>query len=46
MDEATIALNLPSYRIISNYILRNQTKPYKGRYTLKKCRNKQSSSNN
>jgi group I intron endonuclease len=34
MDEAARALNLPSYRIISNYILRNQQKPYKGRYTF------------
>ena len=36
MDEAARALNLPSYKIISNYILRNQKKPYKGRYTFKK----------
>ena len=36
MGEATRALNLPSYRIITNYILRNQNKPYKGIYTFKK----------
>lgn len=36
MDEAARALNLPSYKIISNYILRDQKKPYKGRYTFKK----------
>jgi group I intron endonuclease len=34
MDEAARALNLPSYRIISNYILRNQKKPYKKRFTF------------
>lgn len=34
--EAARALNLPSYRIIANYIKNNQTKPYKGRYTFKK----------
>ena len=34
--EAARALNLPSYRIIANYILRNQKKPYKAIYTLKK----------
>src|SRR5436853_4277962 len=36
MGEAARALNLPNYTIISNYILRNQKKPYKGKYTFKK----------
>ena len=35
-NEAARALNLPSYRIIANYIKNNQTKPYKGRYIFKK----------
>ena len=35
ISEATRALNLPSHKIITNYILRNQQKPYKGRYTFK-----------
>jgi hypothetical protein len=35
ISEAAIALNLTSYRIISNYIKNNQKKPYKGRYTFK-----------
>jgi len=35
-SEAVKALNLPSHNVISNYILRNQIKPYKGRYTFKK----------
>ena len=34
--EAARALNLPSHKTITNYILRNQQKPYKGRYTFKK----------
>jgi len=34
--EAARALNLPSHKIISSYILRNQKKPYKGRYTFKR----------
>ena len=36
INEAAIALNLPSYRIISNYIKNNKQKPYKGIYTFKK----------
>jgi len=36
IHEATKALNLSSHKIISNYIIRNQQKPYKGRYTFKK----------
>jgi len=36
MEEAAKALDLSSDRIISNYILRNQKKPYKGQYTFKK----------
>ena len=36
ISEAARALNLTSYRIISNYILRNQKNPYKGVYTFKK----------
>jgi len=36
MGEATRALNLPNFNIIRNYILRNQQKPYKGKYTFKK----------
>jgi hypothetical protein len=35
LSEAARALNIPSYRIISNYILRNQIKPYKKRFTFK-----------
>ena len=35
ISEAAIACNLPSYRIIANYIKNNQKKPYKGRYTFK-----------
>ena len=35
ISEAAIAYNLPSYRIIANYIKNNQKKPYKGRYTFK-----------
>jgi hypothetical protein len=34
MGEAARALNLPNFNIIRNYILRNQQKPYKGRYSL------------
>jgi len=33
--EAARALNLPSHKKITKYILRNQQKPYKGRYTFK-----------
>ena len=36
MGEAAKALNLPNFNIIRNYILRNQQKPYKGRYSFKK----------
>jgi group I intron endonuclease len=36
ISEAAKALNISSYIIISNYFLRNQTKPYKGKYTFKK----------
>jgi hypothetical protein len=36
ISEATRALNLPNFQVISNYILRNQQNPYKGRYTFKK----------
>jgi hypothetical protein len=36
MHEAARALNLPYFNIIRNYILRNQQKPYKGKYTFKK----------
>ena len=36
MGEAARVLNLPSYKIISDYIKNNQKKPYKGRYTFKK----------
>jgi hypothetical protein len=36
MVEAARALNLPSHKAISNYILNNQVQPYKGRYTIKK----------
>jgi group I intron endonuclease len=36
INEAAKALNLPSHSIISNYIQRNQKKPYKGRYNFKK----------
>jgi hypothetical protein len=35
-SEAAKALNLPSHKIISEYIKRNQKKPYKGQYTFKK----------
>jgi len=35
MHEAAKVLNLPSYRIIRNYIIRNQQKPYKGIYTFR-----------
>jgi hypothetical protein len=34
ISAAARACNLPSYRIISNYINNNQKKPYKGRYTF------------
>jgi group I intron endonuclease len=34
MSEAARALNLPSYKEISDYIKNNQQKPYKGRYTF------------
>ena len=37
MSEAGRACNLPSYRIIANYIKNNQKKPYKGRYTFKRA---------
>jgi len=33
-SEAARALNLPSHKVIFNYILRNQKKPYKVRYTF------------
>ena len=33
--EAARALNIPSYKSISNYIKNNQHKPYKGLYTFK-----------
>jgi hypothetical protein len=36
MHEAARAFFLPRHNIISNYILRNQQKPYKGRYTFHK----------
>jgi hypothetical protein len=36
INEAVRALNFPSHKTISDYILRNQQKPYKGRYTFKK----------
>ena len=36
MIAAAIALNLPSYRAISDYIRQNTKKPYKGQYTFKK----------
>jgi len=36
ISEAARALNIPNHSIILNYILRNQQKPYKGRYTFKK----------
>jgi len=36
INEATIALNLPSHKAIANYIKNNQKKPYKGQYTFKK----------
>jgi group I intron endonuclease len=36
ISEATRALNLPSHKTISNYILRNQVIPYKGQYIFKK----------
>jgi len=36
MGEAARALNLPNFSIIRNYILLNQQKPYKGRYSFKK----------
>jgi hypothetical protein len=36
IGEAARALNLPSYKTISNYIQNNKIKPYKGRYTFKK----------
>jgi hypothetical protein len=36
IHEAARALNLPRHNTISNYIQRNQQKPYKGRYTFKK----------
>jgi len=36
MIAAAIALNLPSYRAISDYFRKNQKKPYKGQYTFKK----------
>jgi len=36
MGEAARALNLPSYKAISDFIKNNQKKPYKGLYTFKK----------
>jgi len=36
IHEAARALNLPNFNIIRNYIMRNQQKPYKGKYTFKK----------
>jgi group I intron endonuclease len=36
ISEAARALNLSNHKIITNYILRNQKKPYKGIYTFKK----------
>jgi hypothetical protein len=36
MNEATRALNLTNSKIISQYISRKQTKPYKNRYTFTK----------
>ena len=36
IGEAARALNLTNFNIIRNYILRNQQKPYKGRYTFTK----------
>jgi hypothetical protein len=36
ISEAARALNLSNHKIIINYILRNQNKPYKGIYTFKK----------
>ncbi len=35
IHKASIALNIP-FQAISNYFIRNQKKPYKGRYTFKK----------
>lgn len=35
MGEAAKSLNLPNFSVIRNYILRNQQKPYKGRYHFK-----------
>jgi group I intron endonuclease len=34
-SEAARALNFPSHKTISYYILNNQVKPYKGRFTFK-----------
>ena len=36
ISKAARTLNLPSHKTITKYILRNQQKPYKGRYTFKK----------
>jgi len=36
MHEAARVLNIPHFNVIRNYILRNQKKPYKGKYTFKK----------
>ena len=34
IGEAARALNLPSHKVIANYIKNNQQKPYKGKYTF------------
>ena len=36
MIAAAIALNLPSYRAISDYFRKNQKKPYKDQYTFRR----------
>ena len=41
MGEAARALILPNSDRVGNYILRNQQKPYKGRYSLKKKKKNQ-----
>jgi len=38
ISEAAKELNLPSHKTITNYIIQNQKKPYKGRYTFKKVK--------
>ena len=36
ISEAVRALNIPSHKVIVNYIKNNQQKPYKGIYIFKK----------